>query len=79
MSDLVKNSKDRFSHDAARIEKKIYFQLKALMTKCDEKDIEIRNIHAEVERNNEKIHVLQTDIGNENEMPKIDNYNWAKI
>ena len=35
------------------------------MTKCDEKDIEIRNIHAEVERNNEKIHVLQTDIGNQ--------------
>ena len=44
------------------------------MTKCDEKDIEIRNIHAEVERNNEKIHVLQTDIGNRNKLPKIDTF-----
>ena len=36
------------------------------MAKCDEKDIEIRNIHAEVERNNEKIHVFQTNIGKQN-------------
>ena len=44
----------------------LYFvsiQLKTLVEKCDEKDIEIRNIHVELERNNEKVHVLQTTLG----------------
>ena len=33
------------------------------MEKCDEKDIEIRDIYAELERNNEKFHMLQNSLG----------------
>lgn len=41
----------------------IIFQLKFLHQQLDEKNIEIRDIRAQVEKNNEKIHTLKESIG----------------
>lgn len=39
-----------------------HFQLKALMDQCDEKDIEIGDIRATLQRNDDKIHTLEKNI-----------------
>ena len=60
MSRLISIFQCAFSYLALHF---VSIQLKSLVEKCDEKDIEIRNIHVELERNNEKVHVLQTTLG----------------